>query len=259
MIFYILDTNILYTLAEAFPKQSELHPTSTMSAEDIVLHNTMRFFLGNQHKLIIPDLVWTEFQGGFLHKGIDMEKPEMWFRNRTTIVQQIESIIASNPDKYQIWRPEDHEIYEDASRITQSHQFLDICLNNPRFSRKLRQAYEWTIEEPHRAGAKIFDGMDSAIVGYAIDIAAHHQEVDQKGKTQKGICVLCSGDNFLHQAFGILRKQKILDIDVPDNLLSLAYVFKHRPDTVILESKFLKFEQILSNHIENKCWQILNK
>jgi hypothetical protein len=237
MVRYILDTNVLMDLAQAMGQiKNPIFNEKESNREKTLQRNTIKFFFKNKNQIIIPDIVWAEFQGVFLHKDINMDNPQMWFRDRTTIVQQMEEMFRSaSLDSFQFWVPQpDNLIYSDAQILTQDQHFIQECIQDRFFGRKLKDRSN----KQNNAlisnsglgmkgayipgGAKILDGMDAVILAYAIDIATSYKD---------DICLLYTGDNFLFQGYRVLQKMKQdeKDEDFPLNLHPVASLFIFSP------------------------------
>lgn len=182
---FILDTNMIpLLLPEVYPNK-DVWKIKTMS----------KFFERFNNEVFILDIVWTEFLGIFLQKGIDFNDYHKWYRDR---VEYLTKVIAKFTKKsFQYIFISDKSEYSDLF-----NQSIDLATYpiDLKLIEKLKNASEQRIKmhknnyeksndfseksqsEAHikrlEKDSKLFDGIDSAIVIYAKIISEIHQDTE---------------------------------------------------------------------------------
>ncbi|MGK5093680.1 hypothetical protein WDW89_16920 [Deltaproteobacteria bacterium TL4] len=166
MKIYILDTNVLFQwIASYLPSVEQANEKFTPNPE---VNNHIRNFCENtSDRIYVPDLVWCEFLGGILHKDMDVSKDlanlKLWFFKRESYVQQIERVILTKHEFY--FFPQGLSPYPDAQDIVRDFDLID-----DKTFQWMRSGKDNTTKEKE----KILDGMDSAIIVYANELAKEH-------------------------------------------------------------------------------------
>ena len=161
-VVYMLDTNILVRWASVF--------TSKYDETDArQLKTSLRikaFCEENENPIVVPDIVWLEFLAVMLHKNIDVNddygETLRRFRDRQSLVQQIEGNIRSSENWVHEWEPDDSP-FADAADLLQYPSLIDRRTFGwmRRSAENVKKKYR---PDMGRLTGKILDGMDSAIL-----------------------------------------------------------------------------------------------
>ena len=198
----ILDTNILYELTTKFTGNS------SRKVEKIELLLS-RF----QGKIVIPDLVWSEFSASFFQRGIPFNNYSKWHDDRFVAFMQVYLIIEQKAEgkllkTTDLTNSNNTNFVELAREISALKFSLDYINEvNKDLRKKLEHVTNQTAPQPankekerydyidrlnkHLNNGKLLDGMDSQILATAILYA-------QK-ETNKCICIITQ-DNFFKSA-----------------------------------------------------------
>lgn len=157
-VIFMLDTNILVKWMQTYLNET--------SASD---QRIRTFCESSPHTIIVPDIVWLELISFFVHKniklGVDWEETVRNFRDKQTLVQQLEQLIRNQPNwKFQ-WHPKIYDTpFKNAIRLMQDHNLLD------------ERQFNWMLKRAEkkfqRDSPKLLDGLDSAILMYLNELAS---------------------------------------------------------------------------------------
>jgi predicted nucleic acid-binding protein len=156
-VIFMLDTNILVKWMRSY--MDDMNPSNLR----------IREFCENTHQpIVIPDIVWLELISFFVHKniklGVDWEETVRNFRDKQTLVQQLEQLIRNRPNWTFLWHPKIYDTpFKNATRLMQDHKLLDEHQFN-RMVKRAEKKYE-------KDSPKLLDGLDSAILMYVNEIA----------------------------------------------------------------------------------------
>lgn len=185
----LVDTNLLVFLGDI----GKNYNNNLTPFEKGIFH----FWNTNANKIAIPDIVWTEFTGLFLHKRIDFTDYDLWYQKVYSAYEKIYlhlskqkiRIISFNKleDGSQLFnianaittmKVEKQLIDEFATHIQRKIQDIDRQLNNSGLileKREKLQRDKKRINDSLQNG-KMLDGMDSVLYAFAILIAAENPE-----------------------------------------------------------------------------------
>ncbi len=156
-VIFMLDTNILVKWMQSY--LNEPNPSNLRIQE---------FCENSSQPIIVPDIVWLELISFFVHKniklGADWEETVRNFRDKQTLVQQLELLIRNRANWTFQWHPKIYDTpFKNAIRLMQDHNLLDEQQFN-RMVKRVEKNYE-------KDSPKLLDGLDSAILMYVNEIA----------------------------------------------------------------------------------------
>lgn len=221
-VAYMIDTNVLVDWASALAPSLRNHDRNfdRKSAGRI-----RRFMEDNENFIFIPDLVWAEFLGVFLHKDMDMSLPlkELMrqFRLRSGIVNQMDKVIISKPDIQKISVMDSG--FTRSPFVIADHLARNVdVLNDSNLHNWLIRMDATSYKHAKNKGKeKILDGVDSALIGYLCCLADIHP--DKK-------IHLYTADRRIEMFFYQIRR---IYEEFPDN----TGVFNSRKDMLNLSGK----------------------
>lgn len=196
-IVYMLDTNILVSWADALTEGGDIREERRNAASKRI----QRFCEKNQNSIVVPDIVWVEFLAVTLHRQIDVnddyETTLRRFRDRQTLVQQIEARMR-NADNWRLdWEP-DAGPFADAQELLQDPNLIDKSIFEwlKRNAENRKKKYQPDMD---RLTNKILDGMDSAILVCLNDLASQEENANKQ-------VVLYTADFPLWRVLGRVKK-----------------------------------------------------
>lgn len=171
-INFIVDTNVL--VDAAFANVGDTRKRSLRS---------QYFFHEYSQQIVVLDLIWNEFLGAFLHRGIQFNDYSRWFRDRHSVVEQMYKHIIEGKSKYISIK--DQKAYrhlftlaEDFSLASHTSGLIEVISSNilesmekAMIEAKDQENDYWLKElvkanKKHKKSGKVFDGMDGVLAIY---------------------------------------------------------------------------------------------
>ena len=184
---YVLDTNILFNMA-IYHLDNQDNNWRVRKAKE--------FYSKAGERIYILDLVWAEFLGSFLHKNIDFNKYQLWYRNRRTAIEKMyASLVKNNASYIGIGDSKKYnKLFELTRKFSNSIHSNKIAQKINKYDKdilkeKIRQAelkanlrvknnLERTLKRINEETRKIFDGIDAAVAVYAYLISKADESND---------------------------------------------------------------------------------
>ena len=203
---FVIDTNVLeYMVTYQLPKRYSDYRTKQCA----------KIYQKRKNDIYILDLIWTEFLGVCLHKGINFNNYEVWYRNRRSAVEKLYRDLVVNDVNY--IKVADKDNYSKLFEV--AHNFAD-SLHLDGFAEKLKKDQLNSLQGKRRRAmrqhnqsrandlkykidkiktdAKLFDGIDGALAAYTYLVAEEYPERE---------VILVTGDKSLQMTLEYCRKK----------------------------------------------------
>ena len=197
MTLYVVDTNVLFDWALSY--------TGYRGRNEWRLRQSRRFCEDHRNQIHLPGLVLLELHGVFLHKGIDLERYDLWFRKRKAALQPLQRLFYGADSHFELGEDEFDGNVAASLCTWPANQKLRNSLAELQAHRMKSSIYP-----PDRPPqVKLLDGVDAGIVATAYDLA--------KREAPRPVKVV-SWDRTLVFAVNGLRGEKVYSYRFPENL-----------------------------------------